>query len=186
TAPEALTMQWTTDQAGATGGSWQVTNVTAGNKVVASGEAPAPAVGHFVRFTISAGAFLLSMPPASPVKFNITIVPHNAAKQPLGSVSAAVVVSQVPEGPPQPPVNFGPGAVFPSVELVKYDEKVGVVPLTQLHFAGADVTLRVRNNGKSATDPMGINVSDDNALMRSAKQASVRSLKPSASQLVSV
>src|SRR5713226_113549 len=123
---EEIYLQWTTDQAFATGGTWTVTNVTAGNKVVASGEAgPAPSVGHFARFTIAADAFLQSSPPAKPVKFNITIVAHDKFKQPMGNASAAVVVSQVPEGPPTPPINFGKGAVFPSVEIVNYEEKIG-------------------------------------------------------------
>lgn len=186
-SPEDLYMQWTTDQAGATGGTWQVTNVTAGNKVVASGEAgPAPTVGYFARFTIAANAFLQSLAPATPVKFNITIVAHNAAKQPLGSPSSAVEVDQVPNGPPQPPIVFGPGAVFPSVEMIKYDEKVGVVPLTQLQFAGADVTVRVSNKGRTATSPIWLNIKDDNVLMRQASPVSVASLKAGDSKLVIV
>ena len=105
TKPEALTLQWTTDQAGATGGTWQVINVSGGNKVVAIGETPAPTAGHFLRFAIPVNAFLLATT-ASPVKFSITIVPHNAAKQPLGAASQAVSVSQVPDIS-QKPVVFG-------------------------------------------------------------------------------
>jgi CubicO group peptidase (beta-lactamase class C family) len=185
--PEALYMQWTTDQAGATGGTWQVTNVTAGNKVVATGEAgPAPSVGHFARFTIAANAFLQPSPPASPVKFNITIVAHNAAKQTLGGTSPAVVVTQAPEGPPQKPVVFGPGAVFPTVEVVNYVEKIGVVPLTQLHFAGADVTLRVKNTGTAPTDPMWLTVKDNNLLMRQKSPVSIPVLKAGAVETIPV
>jgi hypothetical protein len=185
TKPEALTMQWTTDQAGATAGTWQVTNVTAGNKIVASGETPAPTVGHFLRFNIPANAFLLATT-ASPVKFSITIVPHNAAKQPLGAASSAVMVSQVSDSA-QPPVVFGPNAVFPTVEIVSYDEKIGVVPLTQLHFAGADVTVRVSNKGTSKTDTMWLNIKDNNLLMRqSSPQVSLPSFKAGASQLFTV
>jgi len=183
---EALTLQWTTDQSAATGGTWQVRNVSAGNTIVATGEAgKAPAVGHFARFTIAANAFLLASPPATPVKFNITIVPHNASNQPLGAASAAVSVSEVAAGP-QKPIDFGPGAVFPDVELVSYREKIGMVQFTQLHFAGGDVVLHVSNKGKGPTDPMWINVKDDNVLMRSASPVSVPSLKTGDSQNVTV
>jgi len=184
--PEAITLQWTTDQSGATGGTWTVRNVSAGNTVVASGESgAAPAAGHFARFTIAANAFLAVSPPATPVKFSITIVPHNAAKQPLGAVSPAVTVTQV-VAEPQKPIDFGPGAVFPDVELVSYREKIGVVPNTQLHFAGADVTLHVSYKGKGASDPIWINVKDENVLMRSANPVSVPSLKSGVSQNVKV
>jgi len=178
---EELYLQWTTDQVFATGGTWTVTNVTAGNKVVASGEAgPAPSVGHFARFTIAADAFLQSSPPAKPVKFNIMIVAHDKFKQPMGSASAAVVVSQVPEGSPLPPINFGRSAVFPSVELVNYEEKIGVSQATNLHFAGADVTVRVKNDAfvfKQATDPIWLNIKDNSVLMR--QNNPVRVLIPS-------
>jgi CubicO group peptidase (beta-lactamase class C family) len=177
--PEDLTMQWTTDQAGATAGTWQVRNVTAGNQVVASGETPAPAVGHFLRFTIAANAFLMATPPASPVKFSITIVPHNAAKQPLGGPSAVVSVSQVPDVPDKPVV-FGASAVFPTVSIMNYEEKIGVVPLTQLHFAGADVTVLVKNKGKTPTDPAWLNIKDTNLLMRQNTPVSVPVLKAGA------
>ncbi|MFN2596744.1 MAG: serine hydrolase domain-containing protein [Pyrinomonadaceae bacterium] len=186
TAPEEITLQWTTDQSGATGGTWRVTNVSAGNKLVASGEAPAPALGHFVRFTIAANAFLLPTPPSAPVKFNITIAAHDAAKHPLGAPSVPVIVSQVPEGSKTPPVKFGAGAVFPSLEVATYVEKVGVVPLTQLHFAGADLTLRVSNRGKTATDPVWLTVKDQSVLMRQHSPVSVPSLKPGGTQLVGI
>jgi hypothetical protein len=186
TTPEALTMQWTTDQSGATGGTWLVTNASAGNKVVASGETPTPTAGHFLRFTIPANAFLLAASPTSSVKFNITIVPHNAAKQPLGGTSQAVVVTEVADSP-QKPVVFGPSAVFPTVEIVTYNEKIGVAPLTQLHFAGADVTLRVSNKGTAPTDPMWLSLSDNSLLMRqNSPKVSLSSLKAGATQIVSV
>lgn len=185
TKPEAITLQWTTDQAGATAGTWQVRNVTAGNTVVASGETPAPTVGHFLRFNIPANAFLLAST-ASPIKFSVTIVAHNAASQALGAPSSAVVVTQVPDKP-QPPVVFGPNAVFPTVEIVSYDEKIGVVPNTQLHYAGADVTVRVSNKNTSPTDPMWLNLKDENLLMRqSSPQVSLPSFKAGAAQVFTV
>jgi CubicO group peptidase (beta-lactamase class C family) len=190
TQQEVLHMQWTTDQAGATGGTWQVRQVTsskARTKVIASGESgAAPAAGHFARFTIPGNAFLQLPPPAAPVKFNITIVPHNAANQAMGSVSAADVVSQVPAGQPPAPVDFGPNAVFPSVEVVSYDEKIGVVPLTQLHFAGADVTVFIKNKGKLPTDPLWLAIKDNSLLMKLNTPVSVPSLKPGASMMVNL
>ncbi len=88
-------------------------------------------------------------------------------------------------GPTQ--VQFGGGAVFPSVSLLNYNEKIGVVPLTQLHFAGADVTLRISNKGKTPTDPMWLNLKDNNLLMRqNTPRVSLPSLKPGASQTVMI
>ena len=193
--PEELYLQWTTDQPKAAGGTWKVTNVTAGNKLVASGESgPAPAVGHFARFTIPANAFLHASPPATPIKFNITIVAHNGLMQPLGNPSPAVVVSQVPEGPSQPPDKFGDSAMFPSVELLDYREKIGVVPQTQLHFAGADIILRVSNPRpstlirKSSTDPIWLNIKDNSLLMRenTPVRIPIDSLKAGDEKIVSV
>lgn len=176
--PEALTLQWTTDQA-ATGGTWVVKKV--GGSQVASGESPAPTAGHFVRFTIAANQFLTASPPASPVKYSITIQPHNAAMAALGAASAAVVVTQVPDSN-QPPVVFGDNAVFPKVEIVSYNEKIGVVPLTQLHFAGADVTVLVKNYGGPTTAPAWLSIKDKSQLMRQANPVSVPILKAGASQ----
>ncbi|MGC4061127.1 MAG: serine hydrolase domain-containing protein [Aquabacterium sp.] len=184
TAPTAFTMQWTTDQAAA-GGTWKVTDA-ATQQVVASGEAtPAPAVGHFLRFTIPQNAFL----PASTLvakKYNIAIQPHNGVMQALGAASPAVVVTEAPNTP-VPPIVFGPSANFPKVEIVSYDEKIGVVPLTQLHYAGADVTLRVTNKSKVVTDPAWLAVKDTNILMRQdTSGVSIPSLQPGASTTVSV
>lgn len=185
---EAIYLQWTTDQAGATGGTWTVKDANGGSKVVASAESgPAPSVGHFARFLIPANAFLLPAPPATPVKFNITIQAHNAT--PLGNASAAVAVSQVPEGPPTPPIKFGASAVFPAVEIVTLEEKIGVVPQTQLHYAGADVTVRVKNNGfifKGTTDPMWLVIKDNSLLMRQKTPVSIPSLQPGTAKTLSV
>ena len=67
-APESITFQWSTDQAGASAGTWQVTKPNGMNapQVVASGESsPAPKVGHIAMFTIpasGAGSFLRARP----------------------------------------------------------------------------------------------------------------------------
>ncbi len=67
-APEAITCRWSTDQANATGGTWNVT-VVGSPQVLASGDSsPAPKPGHIASFTIpasGAGSFL-NMPAPSP------------------------------------------------------------------------------------------------------------------------
>lgn len=184
TAPTAFTMQWTTDQAGAAGGTWKVSN--ANGQVVASGEAtPAPAVGHFLRFTIPQNAFLPASVSAAQ-KFNISIQPHNGVMQAMGAASSNVVITEAPDTP-MPPIVFGPNANFPKVEIINYDEKIGVVPLTQLHYAGADITLRVTNKSAAVTDPAWLAVKDANVLMRqNTSGVSIPSLQPGASTTVSV
>lgn len=181
--PQIVTLQWTTDQA-ATGGTWQVTN--AANQVVASGESVAPTAGHFQRFSLPANAFLLAPTVASATPFNIRITPHNAANAPLGTSSPAVVVTEVPDVA-QPPLVFGEEARFPKVEIVNYNEQIGVVPLTQIHYAGADVTLRVSNKTTKATDPMWLSLKDFNVLMRqNSARIAIPALAVGASQTVTV
>ncbi|HEY3052720.1 MAG TPA: hypothetical protein VGK04_04950, partial [Thermoanaerobaculia bacterium] len=179
-APEAISFRWSTDQAGATGGTWKVTDPN--SVIVASGESsPAPAVGHIMTFTIpatGAGSFLKSPPPASPVKYSITITPHNAAKNPLGNASPAVTVTQVKESP-QPPINFGPSANFPSIELVHYEEKIGQVPQTQIFFANATVQLRGVNRSTAKTDPVAVSIEDFNVLWKqTGASAKIGALAP--------
>ena len=156
------------------------------NQVVASGEAtPAPAIGKMQRFYIPSNAFLISPSSSTTVKFNIRIQPHNGVMQPLGTVSPNAVVTQVP--PSGGTVVFGSNANFPKVEIVNYDEKIGVVPLTQLHYAGADVTLRVTNKSGKVTDPAWLSVKDKNLLMRqNVYGVSIPSLLPGASTTVNV
>ena len=179
-APEAISFRWSTDQAAAKGGTWKVTGPNA--VVVASGESsPAPAVGHIATFTNPAtgpGSFLKSPPPASPVKYSITIAPHDAAKNPMGTASPAVTVTQVKESPQQP-VNFGPVANYPSIELVHYEENFGQVPQTQIFYATATVQLRGVNTGNVKTDPASVSVNDFNALWKqTGPSASIGALAP--------
>lgn len=165
TDQEALYLQWTTDQAGATGGDWKVINAGDGNKEVAGGTVnTAPASGHFDRFTIPSNAFLHAPAPAGAIKFKISITPHDASNKPLGIGSNLVTVNQVPDT--STPIVFDDSAVFPVVELVSFDEKIGVVPQTQLHYAGADVTLRVSNPGSTDTSPIRLMLKDNGLLMR--------------------
>lgn len=182
TKQEALRLRWSTNQTGATGGTWQVTDSGQG-KVVASGEAgPAPAAGQFAQFTIADNTFLFPSPPKLPVSFKVTIVPHDAANKPVGVVSAPVLVTEEQEDP-QTSFNFGPDAIFPSVTIVSYKESAGVVPETQLHFAGADIILRVSSNEK-ATDRVWLAVADANQLMRqTTPQLDIPSLGTHTSQI---
>ncbi|MGQ0599717.1 serine hydrolase domain-containing protein [Aquabacterium sp.] len=184
TAPTAFTMQWTTDQVGAAGGTWKVTD--ANSQVLASGEAtPAPAVGHFLRFSIPQNAFLPAST-ATTKQYKLSIQPHNGVMQAMGTASPNVVVTQVP-ATSTPPIVFGPSANFPKVDIINYEEKIGVVPLTQLHYAGADITLRVTNKSKAVTDPAWLAVKDTNLLMRqNTSGVSIPSLQPGASTTVSV
>jgi CubicO group peptidase (beta-lactamase class C family) len=183
-APKSLTMQWTTDQA-ATGGTWKVID-TATNAVVASGESsPAPAVGHMLRFSIPQNAFLISPSTSTTKKFNLSIQPHNGVMQAMGPASPNVVVTQVP-GSTTPPIVFGPSANFPKVDIVSYEEKIGVVPQTQIHYAGADLTLRITNKSAAVTDPAWLAVKDTNVLMRQNTSVAIPTLQPGASTTVSV
>jgi CubicO group peptidase (beta-lactamase class C family) len=186
--PQALTLQWTTDQVGATGGTWEiVNNASRMGSIVASGESPsAPTPGHFLRFTIPANTFLVSPTVAATTKFSIKITPHDAVRQTLGTASPNVVVTEVPDTT-QPPIVFGDSAKFPLVEIVNYDEKIGVVPQTQIHYAGADVTLKLSNKTGVATDPMFLFLKDYNVLMRqTTSQVAIPALAAGASQLITV
>ncbi|RZI83715.1 MAG: class A beta-lactamase-related serine hydrolase [Rubrivivax sp.] len=184
--PQALTLQWTTDQVGATGGSWQVLNLSSGQIVASGDSSPAPTPGHFLRFSLPSNTFLVSPSSPSTVKFAINIAPHNASSQPMGTASANVVVTQVPDTT-QPPIVFGDMAKYPLVEIVNYDEKVGVVPQTQIHYAGADVTLRVSNKSGAATAPVWLSLKDFNVLMRQNTSAvAIPALAAGASQTITV
>ena len=82
---------------------------------------------------------------------------------------------------------FGPSAHYPLVEIVNYDEQVGVVPGTQIHFAGADVTVRLSNRSSVATDPLWLSLKDFNVLMRqNTSKISVASLQTGASKQVTI
>ena len=84
-------------------------------------------------------------------------------------------------------VVFGSNAVYPKVEIVSYDEKVGVVPYTQIHYAGADVVVRLSNPSSVTTDPAWLKVKDSNQLMRlNTTSLSIPTLAPGASTTVSL
>jgi len=184
--PEDLHFRWSTGENGVASARWRVTTVAASGAVVAaSGPTPAPATGHAGYFTIPKNAFLAPSPPASPKNFYITVTPYDAKNQPLGEPSSPVLITQTAaQGGPQ--VQFGGSAAFASLAIVAYDEKIGIVPLTQIHFAGADVTIRVSNPGRAPTDPAWLSVEDHNGLMRQSGPMPINSLGPGASQVVTV
>jgi CubicO group peptidase (beta-lactamase class C family) len=181
-APEDVAIRWQTDAPGATGGTWKVTLASNPNQIVTQGETgAAPAVGHIAVFAIPAtgtGSFLASTSPNAPgVKYLITVTPHDSSNHALGAAATPVSVTQVKAGP-QAPINFGPNAVFPSVELVSYVE----------HASGltATVTVRAVNKGSVATDPMNLDIPDDNFLMRvTGGTKKIKALAPGASTTLS-
>jgi CubicO group peptidase (beta-lactamase class C family) len=163
TSQQSLTLDWSTDQSGAAGGTWTVVN--AANQVVASGEdTPAPAPGAARRFSIPAGAFLATSV-ASNTSYKITIQPHDGVMVAKGTASAPVTVTQVP-ATSGGGIVFNGSANYPQVEIVSYVEKVGVVPFTQIHYAGADMVLSITNRSRAASDPAWLTVKDENLLMR--------------------
>jgi CubicO group peptidase (beta-lactamase class C family) len=184
--PEAITFQWWTDQPNVAGATWQVTRINGvRNQVVASGKIPAPAAGHVAWFTIPAGTFLQSSPVTRSVTFKITVVPHSRVLQKLGNLSLPVTVIQRSQGESNPPTFAS--ANFPAVEIASYEEKIGIVPFTQVHYAGADVTVRVINKTQTVSDPIWLFVKDGNLVMRqSTENQMVSSLNPGASKLVTI
>jgi CubicO group peptidase (beta-lactamase class C family) len=156
--PEGLDFQWTTDEAKAVGGIWQI--IDSSNVMVASGHTtPAPGAGKFGFFTIPANTFLKVNPPATSVKYNVTIRPYDSKNQILGAASVAVVVTQVADTPP-PPIKLGPSALFPVLELVHYQEQKG-----QFQVPVGTLQLRVSTGGQPKTDPMCLSIKDANGLM---------------------
>jgi CubicO group peptidase (beta-lactamase class C family) len=195
TSPDKITFRYSTDQPGAVTAIWQVSDKPfSSNPMITQQEAPhviasgtlgqVPAPGHIHLFEVNFAVFAPNTPPASPLGYWVFVVTKNAQQQNVGVASAPVKIIYRKSNQPQ--VNFGPSAVFPSVEIITYDEKVGVVPQTQLHFAVADVTLRVSNKGKVTTDPISLGIRDENVLMRQRSAANVSSLTPGASQVVNV
>ena len=183
--PQVVTLQWTTDEAGAAGGTWTVTTGSGANlKTVATGDAgTAPAVGHFARFTIPTngqpngpGGFLQNQPIAAQVAYSITVQPYDKQHNAVGAASPDVTVTQAPKTPPTNPFQNAANANYPEIVLLHYVEKVGVVPQTQLHFAEAALTLRFINASNKATDPVIASAFDNNQLMRATAPVKVDKL----------
>ncbi len=88
--------------------------------------------------------------------------------------------SAIGRGPAAPTVQRR-DAVFPSVEVVKYVERVtSRAPL----LFGAAVTLRVRNKGAIATDPVSLILKDNNLLMRPVNPVLIPSLRPGGATVI--
>lgn len=70
-------------------------------------------------------------------------------------------------------------AVYPSVELVKYQEHLD----SKQQFTQAVMTLRFRNRGTTDTDPFSYTIKDGDRLLRQAKPLKIPALKPGAVQV---
>jgi|GEM_PF-1504156 len=145
--PRVLKFQWTTGKSGAVSGRWQVRDLAAGNSVVANGvSTPAPAPGHFQRFTISPTVFLSTSLPDANTKYEISITPYDAQNKAIDKASRAVSVTQLSAANVPPPLEFDQTETkFPQIEVTSYTEKIGQVPLTQLFYAYADIKIRAAN-----------------------------------------
>jgi CubicO group peptidase (beta-lactamase class C family) len=175
--PQDLWFQWSTDNAGAVGGTWKVTN-NANSQVVTGSAGKAPKPGHISDFTIPGtgpGSFLATTPSSTAVKYTVTVTATDNTDTPISGASASVTVTQVTSK--QMPIFFGPNANFPDAELVSYKENIGVVPFTQIHFASATVTVKLVNHTDAPTDPMWLGINDFNALWRQTASVAVDSLK---------
>lgn len=169
TGQEQLRFQWSTRNEDAAGGAWEVREMTDGGAVVASGESsPAPQTDRMRRFNIEAGEFLIDGYPPFNTEYQVRIRTTDAAGEALGAWSNAVTITHLSEDNLPPPVDFGEGALFPSVELLALDEQVEQVPLTQTWSTHADATVRVFNEGDQATDPMFLKLTDWELLFRQA------------------
>jgi CubicO group peptidase (beta-lactamase class C family) len=68
-------------------------------------------------------------------------------------------------------------AVFPTVEVIRYVERLASPSKKQGHFS-AVMTLRVTNRGRIATDPVSVVIKDKNLLMKPTKPVFIPSLRP--------
>lgn len=134
------------------------------------------------------GAFALSSFAAGFAATFLPLQAFAAGGTPVITTSPTTTVGTAPVGTVNTStVVFGPSANFPKVEIVSYEEKIGVVPFTQLHYAGADLTLKLTNTSKVVTDPAWLAVKDANVLMRqNTSGVSIPTLQPGASTTVSV
>jgi len=107
-----------------------------------------------------------------------TIIAAGAIATPTPTVSFASNVRGL-----ETPVVQRREAVFPSVEVIRYIEKAAGASRTQRHFR-ASVTLRVRNKGTIATDPVFLTIRDNNSLMRPTKPVLIPSLRPGVGTVV--
>ena len=193
-SPQKVTLLSTTQEPGVKAARYEVSTtpwpvtlspaVSQAN-VIASGPLPVGNSGNVGQFQIDLAKFIPATPPQNALRYYVRVISLGTQDKPLGLASPAVRLTYKKNT--NAPVQFGPNAVFPSVEIVSYEEQIGVVPQTQLHFARAYVRLRVSNKGKTATDPMWLAVKDNNLLMRqTGPNVGLPSLKPGTSQAVEV
>jgi hypothetical protein len=175
-APEGLFLQWSTDAPGAVGGTWQVTS---GNSptVLAQGTVPlSTIVGRVNRFPIPASAFLAPTPPAVPKAYSITIRATDAKSKPVGTASAAVIVTQAPSAPP--PKIIISTINFPAVKLLRYFAVTS-------SFQDGSLSMLVSNPGDKPTAAVVLLSFDRNNLVES-NLISIPSLKANASMTVAL
>lgn len=174
-AAGAFQLFWSTTAKGVVGLSWEVstgspaTVVLSGKQMVASGVTQG-------LFYVSS-AFLSAQPPANPKTYEIRVTPFNAQQNALGPPSSPVTVTQQMEKP-SPPTKFGNNAVFPSLELLRFQAHVDQVPGTQIMSVTATLKVRVRNKGKVPTDPMWLSIVDKNHLVVAKAPAALPKMKP--------
>ncbi len=188
TGQQYLNLRWETNQANAVKGRWEVKSKSNNNQVVASGyTSSAPAPGKFAQFSLPEATFLQANPPSQNVIFTITVRPVDASNQPVGNGSTAVQVTQLSSGNIPAMTKFNDGAVFPSVEIISFKEKIGMVKNTQIYYAGADVKLRISNKGKKKTDSVRVKIKDFNVLLRHNSPGVVVSrLNPGKSKVINI
>jgi hypothetical protein len=176
---------WSTTATGAMGVNWQISKAGQPPVVLQSGKSALPkaAVPGAQNWISVPATFLAAKPPAAPgVNYQITVTPYDAKNKPIGPASQAVVVTQVVDKAPGP--IFGRAGVFPTIKLMRYQEKIGGVAYTQLRYAGAEVKIQIVNNGSKPTDKIRLYIKDNNVLMRQAAPIDVPSMAPGAQPII--
>jgi CubicO group peptidase (beta-lactamase class C family) len=171
-----LAIGWSTTATTAMGVTWQVKK---GSTIVASGNAPLKKVAlpNTTIWIFIPASFLAKKPPTTPVTFDITVTPHDAANKPVDTTSPAVAVTQVVDTSTGP--SFGANAVFPTLAFVSYVPNFGGVSQTQLFYELGTLTVRASNGGKVDTNAMRLFVTDLNGTMQQTQgTASIKALKP--------
>lgn len=128
---------------------------------------------------IALGGIATAAPMVSIAQATLEVVRRSGKSPAIENATSAIVRG------PETPVVQRRDAVFPSVEVIKYIERVGVTSKRRPPFARADVTLRVRNKGRVATDPVSLVIKDNNLLMRPMRPILIPSLRPGAGIVVS-
>lgn len=180
--PATVTLRWSTKASGVAGLRWEVSeSASPGQAPLATGTDPyAAPPGRNRAFTISNP--LLKTQGVAKLWVRADAI-DDQGKVIETAEPVQLIRSGVTGG-----TRFGRSASFPSVEMLTFAEKIGVVPLTQLHYAGADVKLRFRHQGRrqTRTDPILFSIQDDSGLMRPRGPVKVPSLRPGATHVVTL